>query len=45
MLKTEIIQEPIIVDCHNAMGEEISKEDGEDMLKAKILFRHSNHKR
>ena len=23
-----------IVDCHNAMGEEISKEDGEDMLKA-----------
>ena len=22
------------VDCHNAMGEEISKEDGEDMLKA-----------
>ena len=24
----------ITVDCHNAMGEEISKEDGEDMLKA-----------
>jgi len=24
----------LIVDCHNAMGEEISKEDGEDMLKA-----------
>ena len=24
----------MIVDCHNAMGEEISKEDGEDMLKA-----------
>ena len=24
----------IIVDCHNAMGKEISKEDGEDMLKA-----------
>jgi putative membrane protein len=22
------------IDCHNAMGEEISKEDGEDMLKA-----------
>ena len=24
----------LLVDCHNAMGEEISKEDGEDMLKA-----------
>jgi putative membrane protein len=24
----------LIVDCHNAMGEEISKQDGEDMLKA-----------
>ncbi len=24
----------LAVDCHNAMGEEISKEDGEDMLKA-----------
>ena len=24
----------LIVDCHNAMGAEISKEDGEDMLKA-----------
>lgn len=24
----------LIVDCHNAMGDEISKEDGEDMLKA-----------
>ena len=24
----------LIVDCHNAMGEEISKEDGEDMQKA-----------
>ncbi|MCH9657074.1 DUF2070 family protein [archaeon] len=24
----------MIVDCHNAMGEEISNEDGEDMLKA-----------
>ena len=24
----------LIVDCHNAMGEEISKVDGEDMLKA-----------
>ena len=24
----------LIVDCHNAMGPEISKEDGEDMLKA-----------
>ena len=24
----------MIVDCHNAMGEEISREDGEDMLKA-----------
>jgi putative membrane protein len=24
----------LIVDCHNAMGEEISREDGEDMLKA-----------
>ncbi|MDH3564536.1 MAG: DUF2070 family protein [Nitrosopumilus sp.] len=24
----------MIVDCHNAMGDEISKEDGQDMLKA-----------
>ena len=41
-MKTEIEQyannrnygRTMIVDCHNAMGEEISKEDGEDMLKA-----------
>ncbi len=41
-MKTDIIQyannrnygRTMIVDCHNAMGEEISKEDGEDMLKA-----------
>jgi len=41
-MKTEIEQyaknrsyvRTIIVDCHNAMGKEISKEDGEDMLKA-----------
>ena len=41
-MKTEIVQyadnrnysRTMIVDCHNAMGEEISKEDGEDMLKA-----------
>ena len=41
-IKTEIEQyaknrnyaKIITVDCHNAMGEEISKEDGEDMLKA-----------
>ncbi|MBA4718221.1 MAG: DUF2070 family protein [Nitrosopumilus sp.] len=41
-MKTEIEQyaknrsyvRAIIVDCHNAMGEEITKEDGEDMLKA-----------
>ncbi|MEX0861274.1 DUF2070 family protein [Nitrosopumilus sp.] len=41
-IKTEIEQyaknrnymKPMIVDCHNAMGEEISNEDGEDMLKA-----------
>ena len=41
-MKTEIEQyaknrnymKPMIVDCHNAMGEEISNEDGEDMLKA-----------
>jgi len=41
-MKTEIEQyaknrnyvRTLIVDCHNAMGEEISKEDGEDMLKA-----------
>ena len=41
-MKTEIEQyaknrnysKTMIVDCHNAMGEEISKEDGEDMLKA-----------
>ncbi|MBT8251256.1 MAG: DUF2070 family protein, partial [Nitrosopumilus sp.] len=41
-MKTEIEQyaknrnyaRTMIVDCHNAMGQEISKEDGEDMLKA-----------
>lgn len=41
-MKTEIDQyaknrnysRTMIVDCHNAMGAEISKEDGEDMLKA-----------
>ncbi len=41
-IKTEIVQYannrnyaiPMIVDCHNAMGEEISREDGEDMLKS-----------
>ncbi len=41
-MKTEIEQyaknrnyaRTITVDCHNAMGKEISKEDGEDMLKA-----------
>ena len=41
-MKTEIEQyaknrnynRTMIVDCHNAMGTEISKEDGEDMLKA-----------
>ncbi len=41
-VKTEIVQyannrnyaRTLIVDTHNAMGEEISKEDGEDMLKA-----------
>jgi len=41
-MKTEIEQygnnrnftKIMTVDCHNAMGEEISKEDGEDMLKA-----------
>jgi len=41
-MKTEIEQyaknrnysRTMIVDCHNAMGEEISKEDGQDMLKA-----------
>jgi putative membrane protein len=41
-MKTEIVQyaknrnysRTMIVDCHNAMGKEISKEDGEDMLKA-----------
>ena len=41
-MKTEIDQyaknrnysKPMIIDTHNAMGEEISKEDGEDMLKA-----------
>jgi len=41
-MKTEIEQyannrnyaRTMIVDCHNAMGGEISKEDGEDMLKA-----------
>ncbi|AFS82444.1 DUF2070 family protein [Candidatus Nitrosopumilus sediminis] len=41
-IMTEIVQyaknrnytRTMIVDCHNAMGEEISKDDGEDMLKA-----------
>ena len=41
-MKTEIVQyannrnyaKTMIIDCHNAMGEEISKEDGEDMLNA-----------
>ncbi len=41
-IKTEIEQyatnrnysKAMIVDCHNAMGKEISREDGEDMLKA-----------
>ncbi len=41
-MKTEIEQyannrnygRTMIIDCHNAMGEEISKEDGKDMLKA-----------
>ena len=41
-MKSEIVQyannrnysKTLIVDTHNAMGEEISKEDGEDMLKA-----------
>jgi len=41
-MKTEIVQyadnrnysRTMIIDCHNAMGEEISKEDGNDMLKA-----------
>ncbi|MDH3794181.1 MAG: DUF2070 family protein [Nitrosopumilus sp.] len=41
-MKIEIVQyadnrnyaKTMIVDCHNAMGEEISKEDGEDMLNA-----------
>ena len=41
-MKTEITQyaekknyaKAMIVDCHNAMGDEISKEDGKDMLKA-----------
>jgi len=41
-VKTEITQyaknrnysRTLLVDCHNAMGEEIEKEDGEDMLKA-----------
>ena len=41
-MKTEIMQyaknrnysRAMIVDCHNAMGEEISGEDGRDMLKA-----------
>ena len=41
-MKTEIEQyaknrnysRTMIVDCHNAMGEEISREDGEDMLNA-----------
>ncbi len=41
-MKTEIVQYSnsqnysriMIVDCHNAMGEEISKEDGKDMLNA-----------
>ena len=29
-----LFRSTLIVDTHNAMGEEISKEDGEDMLKA-----------
>ena len=41
-MKTEIVQyadsqnysRTMIVDCHNAMGEEISKEDGKDMINA-----------
>ena len=41
-MKTDIVQyannrnyvKTMIVDCHNAMGEEISKEDGENMLNA-----------
>ena len=41
-IKTEITQyaknrnysRTLLVDCHNAMGEEIEKDDGEDMLKA-----------
>ena len=41
-VKTEITQyaknrnysRTLLVDCHNAMGEEIEKADGEDMLKA-----------
>ncbi len=32
--KNRNYSKPLIVDCHNAMGEEISNEDGEDMLKA-----------
>ena len=32
--KNRNYKKTMIVDCHNAMGEEISKEDGEDMLKA-----------
>ena len=32
--KNKKFSRTLLVDCHNAMGEEISKEDGEDMLKA-----------
>jgi putative membrane protein len=32
--KNKKFSRALLVDCHNAMGEEISKEDGEDMLKA-----------
>ena len=34
MERTEITQNHLIVDTHNAMGKEISKEDAENMLKA-----------
>ena len=32
--KNRNYKKTMIVDCHNAMGKEISREDGEDMLKA-----------
>ena len=32
--KNKKFSRTLLVDCHNAMGEKISKEDGEDMLKA-----------